>query len=75
VLWMGARISLTAKANEFEATKTARSLPRLDVASFLQLNLTERVDEGVVVTLPRAEHIPFEFNKTLVAEYYANRGV
>jgi small subunit ribosomal protein S4 len=75
VLWIGARIRLTNRANAFEATKHARSTPRLDVASYLQLELTDDADAGIVVSRPRSEHVPFLFNKALVAEYYATRGL
>ena len=40
ILWPSARVRLTEKANQFEATKFSRSLPRLAVPSYLQLNLT-----------------------------------
>jgi len=70
----GSRITLSEKANQFEATKFSRSSPRLSLPSYLMLEVTENKDEGVLVSSPTSDHIPFEFNKSLVAEYYAKRG-
>lgn len=74
VLRTGSRIRLTEKANEMESTKYSRSSPRLGLPSYLMLELSDLKDEGVLVSTPTSEHIPFEFNKALVAEYYAKRG-
>lgn len=75
VLSVGDRVGLTAKANELEATKYARGNTRLTPPSYVQLDLTETRDEGVIVARPSSEHVPFEFSKALIAEYYAKRGV
>lgn len=74
VLRTGSRVSLTGKANELESTKYSRSSPRLGLPSYLMLELSDTKDEGVLVSTPTSEHVPFEFNKSLVAEYYAKRG-
>lgn len=75
VLPVGARVQLSAKADQLETTKFARSSPRLQVPSFLMLDITEAGDAGVVTSLPNTEHVPFAFTPSLVAEYYAKRGV
>lgn len=74
ILMVGARVTLSERANQLETTKYARSSPRLGLPSFLMLELSDVKDEGVVTSTPASEHIPFEFNKSLVAEYYAKRG-
>lgn len=75
VLPVGARVQLTSKADQLESTKFARSSPRLAVPSFLMLDITEAGDAGVVTSHPGTEHVPFAFTPSLVAEYYAKRGV
>lgn len=75
VVRVGSRVSLTSRANEMQITKDSRANPRLPLPTYLMLELSEGIDQGVVVSLPTAEHAPFEFNSTLVAEYYARRKV
>lgn len=75
VVKVGARVKLTTKANDFECTKRSREAPRLELPSYLMLELSESADQAVVVSIPSSQHIPFEFNTALVAEYYAKRGV
>lgn len=33
------------------------------------------MDRGVLLSVPDTRHVPFEFNASQVAEYYAKRGV
>lgn len=75
VIAVGGKISLTEKANQLETTQKSRSAPRLELPSYLVLEPSDNGEYGVVRSLPTAEHVPFEFNATLVAEYYAKRGV
>ncbi len=75
VLPVGSRIALTAAANQFESTRVSRSAPRVTVPSYMMLEVTEASDSGVILSQPSAEHIPFEFKPSLVAEYYAKGGV
>lgn len=75
VVRVGSRVRLTAKANELECTKQSRANPRLDLPSYLMLEIGEGVDQGLVLSSPTAEHVPFQFTPPLVAEYYAKRGV
>lgn len=75
IVRVGSRVGLTSEANQFECTKQSRATPRLELPSYLMLELSESADEGVVTSLPTSQHVPFEFNTALVAEYYAKRGV
>lgn len=75
VLRPGSRVGLTARGNEMDATKSARLAPRLELPSYLSIEQAEAGDIGVVSSVPTTAHVPFEFNATLVAEYYAKRGV
>lgn len=75
VIRVGSRVALTAKANEMECTKQSRVNPRLELPSYLMLEIEEGVDRGLVLSQPTSQHVPFEFSPALVAEYYAKRGV
>jgi small subunit ribosomal protein S4 len=75
VLRPGARIRLTDKANQLAATLASREAPRLPLPSFLQFELANSTEQGMLLSIPNASHVPFEFNATQVAEYYAKRGV
>ena len=75
VLRPGARIRLTDKANQLAATLVSREAPRLPLPSFLQFELANSTEQGMLLSIPNASHVPFEFNATQVAEYYAKRGV
>jgi small subunit ribosomal protein S4 len=57
------------------AIQAAKGNPRLTLPSYLQLEIEEAKDYGKLLSLPGHEHVPFAFNKTQVAEYYAKRGV
>jgi small subunit ribosomal protein S4 len=74
ILRLGERIHLTEKARQFIAIGTSRENPRLTLPSYLQLE-DAGAGIGMVIAFPGPEHVPFEFNKTQVAEYYAKRGV
>jgi len=75
VVPVGGIVALTEKANALEATRKSREAPRLQLPSYLTLEPTESGDHGVVRSVPSSEHVPFEFNPTLVAEFYVKRGV
>jgi hypothetical protein len=75
VLRVGECIHLTDKARQIEPFRAARSNPRLSWPSYLQFENPETREQGMLLSLPGSEHVPFEFNKTQVAEYYAKRGV
>jgi small subunit ribosomal protein S4 len=75
VLRAGDFIRLTDAAALLESTLQCRQSPRLTLPSFLQFAHENINDHGVVLSLPRLEHVPFEFNAQQVAEYYASRGV
>ena len=74
VLRVGDFIRLTEKAGG-EMTDPARSNPRLGLPSYLQFAAEGVTTHGTVLSVPRNEHVPFEFNLRQVAEYYAKRGV
>ena len=75
VLPMGAKVHLTPSANQFESTRFSRSSPRLAPPSYLVVEVTDVNDSGTLISFPNSEHVPFEFKPSLVAEYYAKRGV
>lgn len=74
VLRVGDFVRLTEYAAG-EMTANARTNPRLGLPSFLQFANPETNTHGRVLSLPGAEHVPFEFNPVQVAEFYAKRGV
>ncbi|HEY0162333.1 MAG TPA: 30S ribosomal protein S4 [Edaphobacter sp.] len=75
VLRVGEKVHLSEKARELAAVQTSRENPRLLLPSYLQFETEDATEFGKVLTVPGPEHVPFEFNKTQVAEYYAKRGV
>lgn len=75
VLRVGERVHLAEKALVIAAIQASRQSPRLGLPSYLQFEAEEAKEFGKVLSVPGPEHIPFEFNKTQVAEYYAKRGV
>jgi small subunit ribosomal protein S4 len=75
VLRIGERVHLAEKALEMVAIQSSRQNPRLLLPSYLQFEAEEAHEFGKLLAMPGPEHIPFEFNKTQVAEYYAKRGV
>jgi len=75
VLRTGDFVRLTDAAALMESTLQCRLSPRLTLPSYLQFANEGANDHGVVLSQPRLEHIPFEFNPQQVAEYYASRGV
>ena len=75
VLDPGAAVQLSERANQWEATQAARKAPRLPLPSFLQFESPDAMERGVLLSVPDSRHIPFEFNTSQVAEYYAKRGV
>lgn len=56
-------------------TEDARLSPRLPLPGYLQFATPEANSRGTVISSPGSEHVPFELNLSLVAEYYAKRGV
>jgi len=75
VLRPGEVVWLTDKANQLEGTLQSRQAPRLPMPSFLQWQNPGTTDRGILLMIPNAAHIPFEFNAPQVAEFYAKRGV
>jgi small subunit ribosomal protein S4 len=79
VLRPGAVVTLSEKANALEATIGSRKNPRFSLPAYLQFKDVERnagVNErGEVLFVPDRKYVPFEFNSSQVAEYYAKRGV
>ncbi|HMF54633.1 MAG TPA: hypothetical protein VK593_09800 [Edaphobacter sp.] len=57
------------------SVQSSRQNPRLTLPSYLQFDAEELKEFGKLLSVPGPEHVPFEFNKTQVAEYYAKRGV
>jgi small subunit ribosomal protein S4 len=75
VLRLGERIHLTENVLLTAPVQAARANPRLSLPSYLQLEDPNGGGVGMLIAFPGPEHIPFEFNKKQVAEYYAKRGV
>lgn len=75
VLRLGEQIELSEKGQQMLAVQQALASPRLTLPSYLSLAPLEQKISGVLLSIPGPEHVPFEFNKTQVAEYYARRGV
>lgn len=75
VLWPGDVIHLSEKAASLDAVQSSLRSPRLPLPSYLQYQNPETPERGVLLSMPGSGHVPFEFNKAQVAEYYARRGV
>ncbi|MBB6143168.1 small subunit ribosomal protein S4 [Silvibacterium bohemicum] len=75
VLRPGEIVWLSEKASQMEAIQSSLKSPRLTLPSFLQFQNPNAPDRGIVLSIPSSNHVPFEFNTTQVAEYYAKRGV
>jgi small subunit ribosomal protein S4 len=75
VLRPGEVVWLSEKAAQLEVTQSSLQSPRLPLPSYLQLQNPGTPGRGIVLFIPNSSHIPFEFNKKQVAEYYAKRGV
>jgi small subunit ribosomal protein S4 len=75
VLRPGEVIWLTDRASQSELVRSSLLSPRLPLPSYLQFQNPDTPDRGVVLFAPNSAHVPFEFNKAQVAEYYAKRGV
>ncbi len=75
VLRPGEAVWLSEKANQLESTRSCLLSPRLPLPSYLQFQNPHTPDRGILLSVPGSGHVPFEFNKTRIAEYYAKRGV
>lgn len=75
VLRPGSIVQLSERANQMEATQISRKAPRLALPSFLQFENVDALEQGKLLFVPNSSHVPFEFNASQVAEYYAKRGV
>ena len=75
VLRVGARVHPTEYAKQMVAIQSSLTSPRLELPSYLQFEDPAAKEYGLLLALPGARHIPFEFNAAQVAEYYAKRGV
>ena len=73
----GSRISLTEKGRRMISVATALDSPRLPLPKFLEYAGTgdQEKMEAILRFAPSAENVPFELNASLIAEYYASRGV
>lgn len=76
VLRVGSRVALSEKARGFSHTQDSLKSPRLSVPSYLQpaggdTASSSDAQEWLLSSVPDSQHIPFEFNKTMVAEYYS----
>ncbi len=74
VLRPGDIVQPTETASRLETVLSSLRVPRLSLPSFLRLQ-ESATPSGVVISLPDSRQVPFEFNATQVAEYYAKRGV
>lgn len=77
ILNEGDTVALKEKAKDNQSVLQAKQNPRMDVPSFLKCTHAdeEAIPEGVVLSTPTLEHIPFEFNSGLFTEYYAAKKV
>ena len=75
VLRPGERIHLTEMAKQMTVIQSSLDNPRLDLPSYLQFENPATKEYGLLLAIPNAGHVPFEFNAAQVAEYYAKRGV
>jgi small subunit ribosomal protein S4 len=75
ILRIGERVHLSEQAKEMAAIQSALASPRLDLPSYLQFENPSTKEHGMLLALPGVGHVPFEFNASQVAEYYAKRGV
>ncbi|WP_158822860.1 30S ribosomal protein S4 [Granulicella sp. S156] len=75
VLRPGEVIWLTERASQMGPVQEALQSPRLPLPSYLQRQNPSTPDRGILLFIPGSGHVPFEFNKIQVAEYYAKRGV
>ncbi len=75
VLRVGEQIGLSERAKQLIAVRDAQQNPRLDLSSYLRFGNEATKEMGVLLSLPGVKHVPFEFNASQVAEYYAKRGV
>jgi small subunit ribosomal protein S4 len=75
VLRPGDIVWLSERASQMEIIQSSLQSPRLPLPSYLQFQNPGTPDRGVVLSIPSSGHVPFEFNRTQVAEYYAKRGV
>jgi small subunit ribosomal protein S4 len=71
----GDAIWLSKRAAGLVAVESSLGSPRLSLPSYLQFFNPATSGRGIVLTIPDSSHVPFEFNKKQVAEYYAKRGV
>ena len=75
ILRPGDIVRVSEKAALLDAMRSSLLSPRLPLPSFLQLQNPETQDRGIILSVPDSRHVPFEFDKMQVAEYYAKRSV
>lgn len=73
VVPQGAKITLTAKAQQNQIVLQAQKAPRLEVPDYLRKDTEGGQEIGVVHAIPGIEHVPFQFDSGLLTEYYAAR--
>jgi small subunit ribosomal protein S4 len=74
IVKVGSRIALTEKAYQSPNYIQARQRPRLLMADFLNKETVNGQEVGVLRVKPHAGDIPFEFEKSLVTEFYSKLG-
>ena len=69
----GQEVSIKEKALKSQIVLQGLQSPRLEMPDFLRKEEQKGKIVGIVQESPGSEHIPFEFNSGLFAEYYAAR--
>lgn len=69
----GQQVSLKEKAMKSQVVLQGLQQPRLELPDYLRKEEQKGKIIGVIQGLPGTEHIPFDFNSGLFAEYYAAR--
>jgi small subunit ribosomal protein S4 len=74
---LGARIELTQKGSRMSSVLASLASPRLPMPAFLEYAGPREFMESAIIlcSVPESNDVPFELNASLIAEYYASRGV
>lgn len=75
IVEQGQKVTLNEKAYEGQTYLHAKQNPRLEVPDYLQKEVENGKEFGVILATPNLEHIPFAFDSGLFTEYYAARKV
>jgi small subunit ribosomal protein S4 len=71
----GSKIKLVGEANKGTLYLQGKASPRLELPDFLSKDEESGIEVGTLREVPHANHIPFQFEVGLLAEYYAARKV